>query len=347
MTARGSLIVVALVVGSVTLSADFLEVRRPVTLKAQPQGNAPVIAQLQPPTLLLLVSNTQQNGYYQVLLPETGERGWVYRTFVRRRPGQIPATDDDDEEGGGTGNVLSGGHCLVTCPAGTPVSNQLVSRDIYTLSNNGARKFADWVAYIVTAASIGPTRPRDWKADPLLASDATLEPEDYTEANATLGTDRGHQAPLASFTGTTHWKDTNLLSNITPQKANLNQGPWERLESAERDLARQTGIGAVFTVTGPLYERSMPMLPKADEPHQIPSGYWKIVAIQQDDGIDVAAFIMDQDTARNANFCAHRATVDSVEQRSGLDFFSGLPNGLEEQIERGEGLLLHRLGCGN
>jgi len=26
------------------------------------------------------------------------------------------------------------------------------------------------------------------------------------------------------------------------------------------------------------------------EPHQIPSGYWKIVAIQQDDGLDVAAF---------------------------------------------------------
>jgi endonuclease G len=89
------------------------------------------------------------------------------------------------------------------------------------------------------------------------------------------------------------------------------------------------------------------MLPKADEPHQIPSGYWKIAAIQQEDGIDVAAFIMDQYTARSANFCAHRVTVDAVEQKSGLDFFSGLPNGLEEQIERGAGLLNQRLGCDN
>jgi endonuclease G len=181
----------------------------------------------------------------------------------------------------------------------------------------------------------------------LLASDSTLEPEDYAEANATLATDRGHQAPLASFTGTTHWKDTNLLSNITPQKSNLNQGPWERLESAERDLARQPGVAAVFTVTGPLYERSMPMLPKSDEPHQIPSGYWKVVAIQKDDGIDVAAFIMEQETARNANYCAHRVTVDTVEQRSGLDFFAALPDGAEEQVVRVAGLLNQRLGCGS
>jgi endonuclease G len=244
MTPRDCLVIVALLVGTVTLRADFLEVRRPVTLKATPAGNAPGIAQLQPPTLLPLVSETQQNGYYQVLLPETGERGWVYRTFVRRRAGQIPAPDDD--EGRGADDLLSGGHCLMSCPSGAPSTNQIIAREIYTLSNNGSRKFADWVAYAVTASSIGPTRPRDWKPDPLLAADATLEPEDYAEANATVGTDRGHQAPLASFTGTTHWKDTNLLSDITPQKADLNQGPWERLESAERALPRQSGVAAVF-----------------------------------------------------------------------------------------------------
>ena len=61
-------------------------------------------------------------------------------------------------------------------------------------------------------------------------------PDDYTGANAALGTDRGHQAPLASFAGTDHWRDTNVLSNITPQASALSQGPWARLETRVRDL---------------------------------------------------------------------------------------------------------------
>jgi DNA/RNA endonuclease G (NUC1) len=56
---------------------------------------------------------------------------------------------------------------------------------------------------------------------------------------------------------------------------------------------------------------------------------------------------MEQETPRSANFCAHRVTVDVVEKRSGLDFFSALPNGAEEQVESGAGLLNQRLGCNN
>ncbi|MGM7319810.1 DNA/RNA non-specific endonuclease [Idiomarina sp. ST10R2A5] len=53
-----------------------------------------------------------------------------------------------------------------------------------------------------------------------------------------MGTDRGHQVPLASFSNTLHWSTTNCLSNITPQAEGLNQGPWALLESAVRVLAR-------------------------------------------------------------------------------------------------------------
>jgi endonuclease G len=40
-------------------------------------------------------------------------------------------------------------NCLHGCPGGAPAANQLVDRDIYTLSNNPVTKFADWVAYKV------------------------------------------------------------------------------------------------------------------------------------------------------------------------------------------------------
>ncbi len=214
--------------------------------------------------------------------------------------------------------------CLQGCPRGAPATNDLIIREIYILSSNDDTKFADWVAYKVMAATIGPSKARTWKADPLLDDAETLEPEDYKAAHATLHTDRGHQAPLASFTGTPHWKDTNYLSNITPQKSALNQGPWNRLEGKVRDLAKKPTVDAVYVMTGPLYERNMPNLPEADEAHMVPSAYWKIISIEEAGTIKVATFYFDQNTARAADFCDHLKTVDEIEQKSGLDFFHGL-----------------------
>ena len=95
-------------------------------------------------------------------------------------------------------------------------TNDLIIRDIYILSSNDDTKFADWVAYKITADTISSTKRRTWRADPYLDDNERLEPDDYKDAHATIHTDRGHQAPLASFTGTEHWSDTNYLSNITP-----------------------------------------------------------------------------------------------------------------------------------
>ncbi len=236
-------------------------------------------------------------------------------------------------------------HCLHGCPSGSPATNDLIVREIYILSSNDDTKLADWVAYKVTSDTIGPSPGRNWKADPLLAENETLEPEDYKDAHARLKTDRGHQAPLASFSGTRHWKDTNLLSNITPQKSDLNQGAWVDLESKVRDLARKPEVDAVYVMTGPLYERDMPKLPKADEAHMVPSGYWKIVAINDGDSAKVAGFIFDQNTAKNADFCDHLKTVDEIERKSGLNFFHGLDESRETQIESGPPTLTSGLGC--
>ena len=95
-------------------------------------------------------------------------------------------------------------HCLAGCPTGTPETNDLVVREIYALSANAETKFADWVAYRVTRETIGTSDSldRNWQNDDLLAADATLEDDDYSGAFSALRTDRGHQAPLASFAGT-------------------------------------------------------------------------------------------------------------------------------------------------
>jgi endonuclease G len=233
-------------------------------------------------------------------------------------------------------------HCLHSCPSGK--SGQLVTRQIYSLQNNASTKFADWVAYKVTKATIdGPSRGRSWKADPALNAAHTLEPADYTDASASLGVDRGHQVPLASFSNSPYWADTNYLSNITPQAAALNQGAWVKLENAERTLARSGKT--VYVISGPLYEWNFGTLPGADESHRIPSGYFKVLMVQSSKGIDTAAYIMEQDLSRSASFCPQLVSIDEVEQRSGLNLMPALSTSQASSIEADLGVLSSQLGC--
>ena len=134
------------------------------------------------------------------------------------------------------------------------------------------------------------------------------------------------------------------MSNITPQQADLNEGPWEKLEEAVRDLA-DYGY-PVYILTGPLYERDMPALPKANEAHKVPSGYWKIVATFEEGEYWSAAFILDQNTIRNASYCDSAVSIEEVEDRTGFDFFSGLGLNNEVEIQSGLNDLVPWMGCG-
>jgi endonuclease G, mitochondrial len=208
-------------------------------------------------------------------------------------------------------------HCLEACPVGAPENADLVVREIYTLSADPLTKLAVWVAYRITPETIGKSQSRGWSEDPWLAPEETLEEDDYDGANEALGVDRGHQAPLAAFSGTPFWPDTNRLSNITPQASALNQASWQRLEARETRLAQKEKT-AVHVLTGPLFERMMPPMPGADERHRVPSGYWKVVTTS--DG-RMTAFVFDQDTPRTADHCDMRRSLDEVELRARLRLF--------------------------
>ena len=234
--------------------------------------------------------------------------------------------------------------CLYGCPDGTPETNVSVERAIYALSSNGKTKFADWVAYRVVEDQFGPSRNRSWRADPDIPPEQTLEPDDYKGAHAALGTDRGHQAPLATFAGTSDWQQTNYLSNITPQRSDLNQGSWVGLENAERELVRSGDVAVLFVLTGPLYEREFGVLPGADEPHIIPSGYWKVLYVPDGKiGVQAVSFIFEQETPRDADYCDHIVVLNEVEERSGLDLFPEF--GSETQFFHPNARLHSYVGC--
>ncbi|MCF8276208.1 MAG: DNA/RNA non-specific endonuclease [Flavobacteriales bacterium] len=220
-------------------------------------------------------------------------------------------------------------------PFGAPATNDLIIHDIYALSSNDETKFADWVAYRLTIHEVDGELglERNWKSEEWLDGDETLEASDYTGANGSEDYERGHQAPLGSFKNSLLASQTNLLSNITPQKSDLNQGPWVKLEDAVRDLILQ-GNKEVYVMTGPLYERTMPPLPKANETHKVPSGYWKVVILPSGpNSFQQAAFIMDQASGRNDSVISKIVSIDEVEKRSGLDLLWQLDDAQENNIE--------------
>jgi len=80
----------------------------------------------------------------------------------------------------------------------------------------------------------------------------------------------------------------------------------------------------VYSVTGPLYERPMPDLPRSHLSEKTPSGYWKVISYQKGDVVYTAAFIMDQQLAKEANYCDQAIPLVQLEQRSHLHFFPQL-----------------------
>ncbi len=217
-------------------------------------------------------------------------------------------------------------HCPLGCPQ-NPTGNLLFFGHVYALSLNPQTKLADWVAYQVDVLNFGESPGRNWKNNPSFSENTRLEEADYKGANSSvLQSDRGHQAPLASFAGNPYWYETNYLSNITPQDKDLNQGPWVDLESAVRDAVAFRE--PLWVITGPVYTDVVLQLPNSNETHRVPNGYFKIV---YDESGGAVAFQMSQTVARSDNFCDFRISVSSVNS-------SGL--GLVESQS-----LKSRLGC--
>ena len=88
--------------------------------------------------------------------------------------------------------------------------------------------------------------------------------------------------------------------------------------------SRVTDFQEVWVITGPLFESTMPDLPNTTKSHTVPSGYIKIVYIEQDDGIRADAFIMNQDATSATDLDDFIVTIQTVENKSGLTFFPEL-----------------------
>lgn len=150
-------------------------------------------------------------------------------------------------------------------------------------------------------------------------------PEDYTRS----GYDRGHLAPnylIATYYGKAAQKETFLMSNIVPQKPDLNRGPWRILEQiVADDLTAQNET--LWVITGPVPSEKKAYIKRGKA--RIPKGFFKIVAMVKDGTLRVIGLYMPQDirSDKHPRYCF--MSIDAIEAMTGLDFFSALSK--EEQ----------------
>ncbi|QBQ55365.1 DNA/RNA non-specific endonuclease [Nitrosococcus wardiae] len=156
---------------------------------------------------------------------------------------------------------------------------------------------------------------------------------DYTHS----GYDRGHMAPnyaISRLYGKTAQLDTFLMTNITPQKPNLNQKLWQRLEEVEIDyFAKQ--LGTVWVFTGPIFDPEIERL-KSSYRVQIPDAFYKIYLAppaKKEQAPKTLALIVPQQVRGQEPLDRFLVSVDEVEERTGFDFFHKLEDTLEEKLE--------------
>jgi endonuclease G len=223
--------------------------------------------------------------------------------------------------------------------AGRPLVEDYPNR-IKVLENSGfvvgydeKRKNPAWVAYKVRACSgrcfRGLKRPSHFEIDHRTRS--RVQHSDYSRS----GYDRGHMAPnhaIATRYGRKAQEQTFLMTNIVPQRKGLNRGVWRELE---QEIAGSVSrrAGEVWVITGPLYDDSVSdrFLRNGSE---IPDGFYKIVLDELPGGeLAAKAYVIPQDVNGDVNPSRFLVSVDEVEAKAGLDFFSELDDVLEEQLE--------------
>ncbi|AUX21260.1 DNA/RNA non-specific endonuclease [Sorangium cellulosum] len=224
--------------------------------------------------------------------------------------------------------------------------DHLMIKPQYALSYNRSRNVANWVSWRLDAASFGAT-PRyrgKFLADGALPDGwYRVQHDDYTGS----GFDRGHMVRSEERTRTAEDnKATFLLTNILPQRHDLNAGPWLRLEEECQELA-QKKRRVLFLVAGGLFDereretrRALPAT--IGNGVAVPAAYFKIAVVLEpgqgaaDIGPStrVIAAVMPNETGiLDEGWEQYRTTVDDIERRAGYDFLTAVPEATQRVIE--------------
>lgn len=217
-------------------------------------------------------------------------------------------------------------------------NNYLMYKPQYVLSYNRSRGTANWVAWRLDSSWIGSApRQDDFRPDPSLPSGwYQVTDSDYSGS----GYDRGHMTPSGDRTRSVPDNSaTFFMTNMVPQLAANNQGPWEEFETYLRSVV--AGGNEVYIVSGVVGNIGT----IAQGRVTVPQYTWKVALILPNGDNDlqrvgkttrVIAILVPNFAPLNINtpWRNFRKTVDQIEAVTGYNFFSNVPKNTQELLER-------------
>ena len=205
-------------------------------------------------------------------------------------------------------------------------SNDLIRHTYYSLSYNEKYEQANWVYYTLTDKMVsggGEERSNKFKVD-LLVPSGSAKSSDYTKS----GYDRGHLCPAADMGfSPTSMEESFLMSNISPQAPDFNRGIWKELETEVRKWAKKEH--KIYVVTGPVFKDNKGTI-GADRV-LVPGYFFKIIYEETGEPKMIAFVFPNRKSDRPLTDFA--VPVDEAEKLTGFDFFSQLPDELENKLE--------------
>ncbi len=197
----------------------------------------------------------------------------------------------------------------------------------FTLLYDETYEQAQWVAYELTANEVlnkVADRSDNFRIDPQVST-GSAEKSDYYKS----GYDRGHLAPA----GDMGWSEESMsdsfyFTNMSPQEPGFNRGIWRELEELVRDWAVESGT--LLITTGPILEPGIPSI--GENKVAVPEAYYKVIIDYTEPTLRGIGFLMPNEKT-DKPIAAFATTIDTIEEVTGIDFFSALPDSLENALE--------------
>jgi len=235
-----------------------------------------------------------------------------------------------------------------------PSDDFLIRRSQYTVSYNPRRGGANWVSWNLDASHIGDNGRCPgtcYSADTALSNaglPAYTTADWVSNVNGVVGYDRGHMAPSADWTSSEADNNTTFfLSNFLPQRADLNQGPWEVLENALRDsVSTSHGSREAYIIDGGIFTNGVGLGTLLDLGKiAIPDSTWKIAVITPAGaGLNADGTLPPNTTVlavnmpnvvgiRNNDWHMYLTTVARIEKSTGYNFLALIAESVQCRVE--------------
>lgn len=227
-------------------------------------------------------------------------------------------------------------------------NNYLMVKPAYALSYNRNNGTPNWVSWHLDESWTGNlARVDSFRPDPAVPSNwYRVQATDY----AGTGFDRGHMTPNADRDNenlTPINQETFLMSNMVPQAPDNNQGPWANMEGDLRKLFTDSAGNKyeLYVISGPGYDPNKPVTTIANGHVRVPDFTWKVALVlpKGDDDVSrvnaatktIAVIMPNAQGIRGNDWRTYLVSVDQVEAATGYDFFSNVPDAIENSIEAG------------